>query len=727
MYYELLRHIRIKTTTDYQQEVDLVQFPDLFDPNLKDPKTLLPYLALLRGNLLDPSLSGCIDACERFQIALQQPVINAQTSEQLTLVYQLIGIFNFENRNDGINDVNGVAFRVKKLNGLFVELSNADYHGNHAKFDEPSRYETDPAVRIITSNIFKSYYTYSFQLSFKNPEKWDDLSFVEVAAAIAESTYNFNIQAIVIQGITNAGVIDLGGWSQEVQLVKSGDNEYETNTVIVGLNRPKMPPVVAPDPMQRLSEEDQQCVWRLYTHVQEYMGYYSRLKWTLNDEERIEQLKLLGNAFQSTYWPIASFGRYLVFPKLVSTKVTIDQSVLDERLITLSTRGVFADAKLGCCNVSEKIDNTRFWDWQQSPIPFKAPDIIGVQPQSYNQPVTELQPTTLPTPVVGMQTAPAEPDPSTAAALKALTTPDIFRDMSVAKEVAGVITEVTKAATQVAIAAGNMLKPATGTQGTKESSNTGSNSGQQNSGPGSSTGNTGSNVPVTGNTGQSSTSVGSPNPGASNTGQSQSSGNTGITPAIPILTTKASASNSGMFNLTASGANLNIGYEITSVLVGCAYAQGFGTADAQVHFASDTTPDDARITIMVRAYTKPGTPILGENHTLGTWMYYFLPNSQQPLTPPLSKLSHLIANVPMATITITLSGEVSSAVELSAAIKMLLAGNESDFIDSVTATLELAYAGKFTVGEKLNAGTVLPVTVPDPTKSNVLTFTYNWK
>ena len=45
--------------------------------------------------------------------------------------------------------------------------------------------------------------------------------------------------------------------------------------------------------------------------------------------------------------------------------------------VALPTRGVLAEAVLGCCPSGEKIDLTRFWNWQDSPIP-QAPDVQPV-------------------------------------------------------------------------------------------------------------------------------------------------------------------------------------------------------------------------------------------------------------------------------------------------------------------------------------------------------------
>lgn len=47
-------------------------------------------------------------------------------------------------------------------------------------------------------------------------------------------------------------------------------------------------------------------------------------------------------------------------------------------LVMLPTGGVFGEAVLGRALSAEKLDLTRFWNWQDSPIPFAAPDIAPV-------------------------------------------------------------------------------------------------------------------------------------------------------------------------------------------------------------------------------------------------------------------------------------------------------------------------------------------------------------
>ena len=128
--------------------------------------------------------------------------------------------------------------------------------------------------------------------------------------------------------------------------------------------------------------------------------------------------------------PLEVVGDYLAFPctdpawnKAVMAKfdpnpdaqseAAIAPNAPDERLVTLPTRGVFAEAKLGHCNASEEIDNTRFWDWQQSPIPHLAPEIAATHPVT-PQPTSPagLQPTPFPQSLVNIVNPPAAPDPT---------------------------------------------------------------------------------------------------------------------------------------------------------------------------------------------------------------------------------------------------------------------------------------------------------------------------
>lgn len=108
----------------------------------------------------------------------------------------------------------------------------------------------------------------------------------------------------------------------------------------------------------------------------------------------------------------------------------IDFKEKDPRLVPIPTEGVFAEAVLGRSNSAEKLDITRFWNWQDSPIPMQPTEIApvgtGSRAQSEDirtgnlgQPVLNIvNPTSLPTPT------------GVSAVLDAVTNGSAFRDMS---------------------------------------------------------------------------------------------------------------------------------------------------------------------------------------------------------------------------------------------------------------------------------------------------------
>jgi hypothetical protein len=103
---------------------------------------------------------------------------------------------------------------------------------------------------------------------------------------------------------------------------------------------------------------------------------------------------------------------------------------MEEDLVPLPSGGVHGEAMLGRANAAEKLDLTRFWDWQESPIPIQAPDIGPVGTGSRGT-QDDVMPGSLDAPIVNIQTPPSLPDPTgVSAVLNAVTTSNLFRDMS---------------------------------------------------------------------------------------------------------------------------------------------------------------------------------------------------------------------------------------------------------------------------------------------------------
>ncbi|MGW5637846.1 hypothetical protein [Streptomyces sp. NPDC003832] len=183
----------------------------------------------------------------------------------------------------------------------------------------------------------------------------------------------------------------------------------------------------------------------LMEHLQENALHYSSAIWrsldaatmttllatyTLNGKRLIEVIEPI---------PLTVTGNYLVFryPGLSDAEQRELRGRLLgsgdtplEDLVPLPSGGVFAEAVLGRSNSAEKLDITRFWNWQDSPLPILPPDIapLGAGGKAQNDsPATGR----LESPVVTVVTPPTVPDPTGLAPLyQAVANGAMFRDMS---------------------------------------------------------------------------------------------------------------------------------------------------------------------------------------------------------------------------------------------------------------------------------------------------------
>jgi hypothetical protein len=139
-----------------------------------------------------------------------------------------------------------------------------------------------------------------------------------------------------------------------------------------------------------------------------------------------------------------------------------------EEIIPLPSGGVFAEAVLGRFNSAEKLDITRFWNWQDSPIPIQAPEIAAVQLGSRAQ-AEDLTPGDFSQPLVNIVNPTALPDPvGLSAVLGAIQQSNIFRDMSGLAQTIGLAQAGLTAASQGATAAGTQAGANLATAAQKE-------------------------------------------------------------------------------------------------------------------------------------------------------------------------------------------------------------------------------------------------------------------
>jgi N-acetyl-anhydromuramyl-L-alanine amidase AmpD len=100
--------------------------------------------------------------------------------------------------------------------------------------------------------------------------------------------------------------------------------------------------------------------------------------------------------------------------------------------ISLPTKGVYAESVIGKCNSCEEKDESKFWRWEESPIPDSPNTQINpINMDTRRADPGDLQPKDFPNPVVNIQNAPNVPDPTgLAGILQLIGKSDSFRDLT---------------------------------------------------------------------------------------------------------------------------------------------------------------------------------------------------------------------------------------------------------------------------------------------------------
>jgi len=199
--------------------------------------------------------------------------------------------------------------------------------------------------------------------------------------------------------------------------------------------------------------EDIRLSAELIEHLNANLEYYHHAIWWTMDPNRRYMLldgyhapnadgrsvasvvdnTLIGIIGNSLILPVAAGNRLDPEFKL-ATGVTLlehydPQSPAPPARVSLPTRGVFAEAVMGDCNACEKIDDTRFWRWEESPID-EPPSIDVAALASRRSEPNFGTPTAFPSPLVSIQNAPQAPDPNGLGAALETLTKQSFSDMT---------------------------------------------------------------------------------------------------------------------------------------------------------------------------------------------------------------------------------------------------------------------------------------------------------
>jgi hypothetical protein len=207
------------------------------------------------------------------------------------------------------------------------------------------------------------------------------------------------------------------------------------------------------DELKDPRKEDIALVNRLIAHLNDHLEHYHKALWLAMTPERrfllLDGIILDGKGEGRSVASLvendllAVVGNSLVFPVAPGLNLNpdfgLEQSLTDfystaspdPVSVAVPTKGVFAEAAMGRCNACEKIDDSRFWRWEESPIPDSPTAIAPINTDTRRAEPGNLQPQTLPNPIVAFQNAPAAPDPTgLAATLGLLGQSGLFKDIT---------------------------------------------------------------------------------------------------------------------------------------------------------------------------------------------------------------------------------------------------------------------------------------------------------
>lgn len=473
LYYEVLRHFRTVTRLARRRPVVLVRTDDRWLNKHASPgglphaprvrtSAIVANRWLLEPALLDPKLAEGFAAAERVQrrtlLPPPPPPPDPAEQEMREFNFSVVAggfVAAMGNVNERV-DVHGTL----EVTGWPKPVTLFGEGGPQ----EPRRLNHPGAFRHPGATE-----TFRAEIPVADPApKWRDLQQIKLAVHKTAALDDASFAAITITTTAPDGTV--------VPLVHadySAGNKIFTGQVTMLTFTVPRPPPRPTDAASAAAAADDALVAMLADHLQQHEPYYRRVvllgQHATMRARTLEAITLTDGSSALDHVenrPLEMIGDWVAYPcrdrewteliqeQLERTDAGAEDRDADERLVTLPTRGIFADAKLGNCNVSEEIDNTRFWDWQQSPIPHFATQIMPIQaatPQSEKQ---DLGSTPLPSSLINIVNPPAAPDPTgMTSALSAITTPNIFRDMSGSTEVADLLKRLSDNTISIAEAA----------------------------------------------------------------------------------------------------------------------------------------------------------------------------------------------------------------------------------------------------------------------------------
>lgn len=206
------------------------------------------------------------------------------------------------------------------------------------------------------------------------------------------------------------------------------------------------------------SPSDAEVALLLVNHLNANQYYYNAYAWLLMDpRERRQRISAYVGPLLAgmSDVPLTMTGNHLAFRYTgknlpAAARAALPDSVAKLRpqrsIVTLPTRGIFAEAHMGHCNAAEKRDITRLWNFDELPVSLLPNiDSLTAGPRGSYQGIT---PDSMGASALGIQATPDLPAPgeAIAKALELLAKPDIFRDQSTREQVAEIMGKLIESA-----------------------------------------------------------------------------------------------------------------------------------------------------------------------------------------------------------------------------------------------------------------------------------------
>lgn len=494
LYYEVLRHFRVTVEWVRRRYAVLAKVPSRIAKF--DAATLIGHRFLLESALLDQSLKGAFDTLEKQETIREHQQLHGIVASDNPVPQWWEGDIEFSLFEFGLKTAEGLKDKTDEL--VMINLILVD--GNTVSRPLVRAWEKGSQTNNInTGDRLDDVWMGWFIAKPDQPVKWRHLMGFEF---VLHDTDEWRMDRLAINGFHAGGGISLfDNADVDYWFETNGSSNTVTYIKRPGLPVPPLPPTRSPE--KSLTQEERHQINKLTDHFERHKDYYNRLILLATDPTAI------AIQFEGASWtpgqtladhadpdPLEVFGSYVAYPLAKKASQIDDALVVDiaaalngndparrqwaqdrlaamsdadraqvvervalasaksERLITLPTRGVFAEGKLGHCNVSEEIDNTRFWKWEEHPIPFEAPGINPVTPIQPQPQQVSATPTAFPQSLVNIVNPSPAPNPTgLGAALSLLGTPHIFRDMSGRQEVADLLKKLSDNSIAIAQAA----------------------------------------------------------------------------------------------------------------------------------------------------------------------------------------------------------------------------------------------------------------------------------